>query len=276
MNLETLIYPSSLEPQTEDMSTQMCLRDGSIYNVPRLLLVSGDVILLRPSQIAPCTCYTDEGQTVGKGERLSMRVVIDEETDAAVPTDYIKIHYVIHVINERYVLPVVAVTSIIAVSIRFFYANEESLFGTRFVFAVPSLILLPITFPLYPLLIYLTEWCFRIFGITVPYLICFAFLHMMVSLLNLYKLKTIIMMKITLRKQNISFIVLGKPTKDYVSFFGNLTGVSFVDKKGLLSPMNPCLDKVIFFRSDENEIIFNIINNVDDSILIVGVMESLL
>uniref|UniRef100_A0A158PHK5 PlsC domain-containing protein n=1 Tax=Angiostrongylus costaricensis TaxID=334426 RepID=A0A158PHK5_ANGCS len=37
-------------------------------------------------------------------------------------------------------------------------------------------------------------------------------------------------------------------TKDFVTLFGSVTGTSFFDKKGLLAPMNPCLDKVVFFR----------------------------
>ncbi|VDL63366.1 unnamed protein product [Nippostrongylus brasiliensis] len=36
--------------------------------------------------------------------------------------------------------------------------------------------------------------------------------------------------------------------KDLVTLIGNLTGTSMFDKKGLLSPVNPCLDKVVFFR----------------------------
>lgn len=48
--------------------------------------------------------------------------------------------------------------------------------------------------------------------------------------------------RIAIRQLSVSSV------KDFVTLLGNLTGTSFFDKKGLLSPVNPCLDKVVFFR----------------------------
>ncbi|KAK5966729.1 hypothetical protein GCK32_016212, partial [Trichostrongylus colubriformis] len=48
-------------------------------------------------------------------------------------------------------------------------------------------------------------------------------------------------------------LAIPNAVKDFVTLLGNLTGISFFDKKGLLSPMNPCLDKVVFFRPNDEE-----------------------
>ncbi|XP_048256879.1 transmembrane protein 94-like [Haliotis rufescens] len=49
-------YPNSTSPLTPCVSLQWTLRDGERVNLPQPLLVIGDIILLRPGQVAPGKC----------------------------------------------------------------------------------------------------------------------------------------------------------------------------------------------------------------------------
>ncbi|KAJ1369269.1 hypothetical protein KIN20_030687 [Parelaphostrongylus tenuis] len=72
------------------MFTQTVLRDGCVVAIPKLLLVEGDIILLRPSQPAPCDCKLINGEKMRKGDRILSKVMIDQATGAAVPLSSIK------------------------------------------------------------------------------------------------------------------------------------------------------------------------------------------
>ncbi|KAK6028383.1 hypothetical protein OSTOST_05571 [Ostertagia ostertagi] len=205
------------EPLANDMLTQTALRDGNVVAVPRLLLVEGDVILLRPSQAAPCDCKLSNGEMLKTGDRISDKVEVDRDTGAAIPLDVTKLYYCLHMVAERALLPVVVVMAVLACLMRFLLDGSQSLFSTRFVFAIPSLIVLPLTAPTFFFII--------------------RFVHRRGNSAVCDVLRT--------RKAN--------DVKDFVTLFGNLTGTSFFDKKGVLSPMNPCLDKVVFFRPSDEE-----------------------
>uniref|UniRef100_A0A7I4XTZ8 Cation_ATPase_C domain-containing protein n=1 Tax=Haemonchus contortus TaxID=6289 RepID=A0A7I4XTZ8_HAECO len=230
------------EPLSNDMLTQAVLRDGHVVAVPRLLLVEGDVILLRPSQAAPCNC---NGEVVKMGACISEKVEVDQETGAAIPLDATRaiatstpladhlssvsasrrsfttmdyqLHYCLHKVAERALLPVIVFMAVSSCAMRFFLDGSQSLFSTRFVFAIPSLIVLSLTAP--------------------TYFFILRFVHQRGNAAVCDVLKT----------------TRANAVKDYVSLFGNLTGTSFFDQKGLLSPMNPCLDKVVFFRPSDEE-----------------------
>ncbi|KAK6009992.1 hypothetical protein OSTOST_25044, partial [Ostertagia ostertagi] len=163
------------EPLANDMLTQTALRDGNVVAVPRLLLVEGDVILLRPSQAAPCDCKLSNGEMLKTGDRISDKVEVDRDTGAAIPLDVTKavatstpladhlcavgasgrrfttvdhqLYYCLHMVAERALLPVVVVMAVLACLMRFLLDGSQSLFSTRFVFAIPSLIVLPLTAP---------------------------------------------------------------------------------------------------------------------------------
>ncbi|KAK5970448.1 hypothetical protein GCK32_014095 [Trichostrongylus colubriformis] len=163
------------EPLTHDMLTQMALRDGKVVAVPRLLLVEGDVILLRPSQAAPCDCKLLNGEILKMGDSISGNVEVDHETGAAIPLEAVKalatstplakhlssvgsserrfttmdyqLHYCLHMVAERALLPAFAVMAVLACVMRFLLDGNQSLFSTRFVFAIPSLIVMPLTAP---------------------------------------------------------------------------------------------------------------------------------
>ncbi|VDO40313.1 unnamed protein product [Haemonchus placei] len=258
------------EPLSSDMLTQAVLRDGHVVAVPRLLLVEGDVILLRPSQAAPCNCKLLNGEVVKMGASISEKVEVDQETGAAIPLDATKaiatstpladhlssvsasrrsfttmdyqLHYCLHKVAERTLLPVIVFMALSSCAMRFFLDGSQSLFSTRlqflsesllsihamlenltrpdlfrFVFAIPSLIVLPLTAP--------------------TYFFILRFVQQRGNAAVCDVLKT----------------TRASAVKDFVSLFGNLTGTSFFDQKGLLSPMNPCLDKVVFFRPSDEE-----------------------
>uniref|UniRef100_A0A0K0CWK3 Calcium-transporting ATPase 13, plasma membrane-type n=1 Tax=Angiostrongylus cantonensis TaxID=6313 RepID=A0A0K0CWK3_ANGCA len=73
------------EPLSDEMFTQTALRDGEVVAMPKLLLVEGDIILLRPSQSAPCDCQLLNGEVLRKGDRILNKVIIDHATGGAVP-----------------------------------------------------------------------------------------------------------------------------------------------------------------------------------------------
>ncbi|WKX90007.1 hypothetical protein Q1695_009109 [Nippostrongylus brasiliensis] len=227
------------------MLTQTALRDGNVVAVPRLLLVEGDLLLLRPSQSAPCDCRLLNGESMKTGDRLSSKVVVDQHTGTSFPLSTTKaiavstpladhlhavgestarfttmdyqLHYCLHVVAERILLPIIITITLLACSMRFFHDGNQSLFSTRFVFAIPSLIILPLVAPTFFFIILFVRRCGNA-------AVC--------DVLKVQKVHTV---------------------KDLVTLIGNLTGTSMFDKKGLLSPVNPCLDKVVFFRPNSEE-----------------------
>lgn len=245
LSTSSVNYAPLGEPLSDDMLTQSALRDGKVVAVPRLLLVEGDVILLRPTQASPCDCRLMSGEILKVGERITSKVVVDHQTGASVPLTVTKavatstpleehlqavgasrrrftsmeyqLHYCVHDVAERILLPAVITLAILACIVRFIHDGSQSLFGTRFVFAIPSLIVLPLTAPTFFFIILLAHRCGNRAA-------CDA-----------------------LKTPRVSSV------KDFVTLLGNLTGTSFFDKKGLLSPVNPCLDKVVFFRPNTEE-----------------------
>ncbi|EYB85695.1 hypothetical protein Y032_0293g1617 [Ancylostoma ceylanicum] len=233
------------EPLSDDMFTQTAIRDNKIVAVPRLLLVEGDTLLLRPSQIAPCDCRLESGETLKKGGHIGSKVTVNKFTGATTPLTAVRavatstplvehlnsvgasrrkstplehqIHYCLHVVGERVILPVLVSISLVACSARFLHDGIQSLFATRFVFAIPSLIILPLVTP------------------TIFFVLLFVQKMGNSAIRN------------ELHASEVNSM------KDFVALIGSLTGTSFFDKKGLLSPMNPCLDKVIFFRPTSEE-----------------------
>ncbi|KAK6046507.1 hypothetical protein COOONC_15987 [Cooperia oncophora] len=169
------------------------------------------------------------------GDRIPDKVEIDTETGAAIPlyatkavatstplADHLstvgnderrfttvdhQLHYCLHMVAERAILPVVVTVAVLTCMMRFLLDGNQSLFSTRYVFAIPSLIVLPLTAPTFFFILLFVQR--RMFS--------------------------------------------ANSVKDFVTLFGNLTGISFFDKKGLLSPMNPCLDKVVFFRPNNED-----------------------
>ena len=55
-NWDTSNYVGLHCPFSPSISLQWTLRDGHLVNLPSPLLVRGDVILLRPGQLAPARC----------------------------------------------------------------------------------------------------------------------------------------------------------------------------------------------------------------------------
>ncbi|RCN26413.1 hypothetical protein ANCCAN_27861 [Ancylostoma caninum] len=76
------------------MFTQTVIRDNNVVAVPRLLLVEGDILLLRPSQVAPCDCRLENGETLKKGSRVVSKVVVDKYTGAATPLTAVRVRHV--------------------------------------------------------------------------------------------------------------------------------------------------------------------------------------
>ncbi|KIH58559.1 hypothetical protein ANCDUO_11234 [Ancylostoma duodenale] len=168
-------------------------------------------------QAAPCDCRLENGKILKKGDHVLSKVVVDKYTGAAAPLTSVRavatstplvehlnsvganrrkstplehhIHYCLHVVGERVLLPVLVGISLLACSARFLHDGSQSLFATRGNTAVRN----------------------------------------------------------ELHASEVNSM------KDFVALLGSLTGTSFFDKKGLLSPMNPCLDKVIFFRPTSEE-----------------------
>lgn len=56
-------YPNLCSPLSPCVTLQWTYRDGNIVNLPWALLVSGDVIVIRPGQVAPGTCSEISGRT---------------------------------------------------------------------------------------------------------------------------------------------------------------------------------------------------------------------
>lgn len=57
---DTFGYSSFPEPLTEDMWGQYCVRNGQAVNVPKIILVRGDLLLLRPGQ----ACFSPYSNSV--------------------------------------------------------------------------------------------------------------------------------------------------------------------------------------------------------------------
>uniref|UniRef100_A0A0K0D362 Secreted protein n=1 Tax=Angiostrongylus cantonensis TaxID=6313 RepID=A0A0K0D362_ANGCA len=112
-----------------------------------------------------------------------------------------QLHYCVHVVGERVILPAVVAISVFACFVRFFHDGSQSSFSTRWV--------------------------------TLRFLIFLFFRSSR---------------KLFWSSESEGLIFRINSTKDFITLFGSLTGTSFFDKKGLLAPMNPCLDKVVFFR----------------------------
>ncbi|CAI4233031.1 unnamed protein product [Auanema sp. JU1783] len=236
----TLQYSTCIEPIMDDTWGQQCLRDGNIVNVPKMLLVENDVVLLRPGQMVPCKCQCEDGIILDSGMKYDPQVDWDPEHGIATPVKPIKaklletivmdhietclsitsqpnilerqIHSVMNLMEKigflGYTLIVVG-----AVTVRYLYGNSQSFFGTRYIFSIMSLILLPFTCPMTPFILYIIrKW-------------------------NNYVVSQ------SLGEESWDYNL-----KDYLVIFGNLTGVSVIDKKGVLSPINPSLDKVVVFR----------------------------
>lgn len=153
-----------------------------------------------------------------------------------------------HSLLEFLLLPALAALLVVAVFIRFFYSAEDSFFQSRYrlllplfstfrlFLPIPAQILLPLVSPVFPLLFYFVrQWFVQI-------------------------LKEV-------RRHNALFLCEAESSSfslrqffshfassclegegDLTAYVGGLTGVSFVDKKGLLSSANPIVEKLFFFR----------------------------
>ncbi|CAO4360395.1 unnamed protein product [Caenorhabditis nigoni] len=241
-------YPQkSLEAVTEDISVcQACFRDGFIVEVPRILLVIGDVIVLRPGQVAPCNCETFDGRVLAEGDRIKWDIKTDKRSgfihplepvyarvtcypikshletalsaeDTPLQFDY-QLQFMIHKVFEHYVIPIALVLSILGTIVRFCYSDDETLFGTRFVFAVPSLTVLPLLILQLPLLLHFVKY------------------------MN--------------NREVAKYLGLSKDfesCKDLISIFSSITGTSFIDKKGILSCVHPSMEKVVFATNQADE-----------------------
>ncbi|NP_001348670.1 Cation-transporting P-type ATPase C-terminal domain-containing protein [Caenorhabditis elegans] len=239
--------PKSLEAVTDDVAVcQSCFRDGQVMEVPRILLVIGDVITFRPGQVAPCNCETFDGRVLAEGDRLSWDIKSDKKSgfvdplepvyarvtcypiknhletalsadDSPLQFDY-QLQYMIHNVFEHYVIPVALLCSILGTIVRFCYSDDENLFGTRFVFAVPSLTVLPLLILQLPLLLHFVKF------------------------IN--------------NREVAKFLGLPddfESCKDLVSILSSITGTSFVDKKGILSCAHPSIEKVVFATNQADE-----------------------
>ncbi|EGT39071.1 hypothetical protein CAEBREN_18549 [Caenorhabditis brenneri] len=239
--------PKSLEAVTDDVAVcQSCFRDGHVVEVPRILLVIGDVIILRPGQIAPCNCETFDGRILAEGDRLKWDVKTNKKTGFVQPLEPVyarvtcypiknhleialsaednplqfdyQLQYMIHKVFERYVIPIAFVASVVATSIRFIYSDDENLFGTRFAFAVPSLTVVPLLILQLPLLFHFVKY------------------------IN--------------NREVAKYLELPKDfetCKDLVSILSSITGTSFIDKKGILSCVHPSIEKVVFATNEADE-----------------------
>ncbi|CAB3408925.1 unnamed protein product [Caenorhabditis bovis] len=239
------VYPSNLEAVTDDVALcQTAIRDGRIVEVPTILLVVGDVILLRPGKPAPCACETIDGKYIAEGEQPTWLIKPDPKTNVVEPLEPVyarvvtypiktrleatlsneeslllfdhQVHYLIHYVFERILLPFTILVSILGTTVRFLYADYESLFGTRFVFAVPAL-------TIFPMLI-----------IQLPFL-----LHSVKCLNN----RTIFEY---LNLDTKTF----RTSKDLLAILAGITGTSFVDKKGILSSAHPSIEKLVFATNE--------------------------
>lgn len=56
-------YPNLCSPMSPCVTLQWTYRDGHIVNLPWALLVRGDVIVIRPGQVAPGNCTEISGKT---------------------------------------------------------------------------------------------------------------------------------------------------------------------------------------------------------------------
>uniref|UniRef100_A0A1I7V4H0 Cation_ATPase_C domain-containing protein n=1 Tax=Caenorhabditis tropicalis TaxID=1561998 RepID=A0A1I7V4H0_9PELO len=237
----------SLEAVTGDVAVcQSCFRDGIIVEVPRILLVIGDVIVFRPGQVAPCNCETFDGRVLSEGDRLKWDIKTDKKSGFVQPLEPVyarvtcypiknhlevalsgednplqfdyQLQYMIHKVFEHYVIPLALFASIIATIIRFCYSDDETLFGTRFVFAVPSLTVLPLLILQLPLLLHFVKF---------------------------------------MNNREVSKYLNLPPDfetcKDLVSILSSITGTSFIDKKGILSCIHPSIEKVVFATNEADE-----------------------
>ncbi|CAI2320443.1 unnamed protein product [Caenorhabditis sp. 36 PRJEB53466] len=240
-------YPKSLEAVTDDVAVvQSCLRDGEVVEVPRLLLVIGDVILFRPGQVAPCNCETFDGRVLAEGDRLRWEIKTDPKSNAVHPLEPVyarvtcypikshlettlssddtplqfdyQLQYMIHKVFEHFVIPITLLSSALGTLVRFCYADDENLFGTRFIFAVPSLTVLPLLILQLPLLLHFVKF------------------------MN--------------NREVAKFLALPanfESCKDLVSILSSITGTSFIDKKGILSCVHPSIEKVVFATNQADE-----------------------
>ncbi|CAD6189346.1 unnamed protein product [Caenorhabditis auriculariae] len=239
-------YQSTVEPATEETITcQTTFRDGRVVEVPRVLLAQGDIILLRPGQVAPCDCETFEGVALSAGEKLNQKRMLEERpVGAVIPLESVQarvttfpvkqlldtvltmddkplqfdyqLHHVVHHVFERILVPFVGFLAIFGSVLRFLYSDDESYFGTRFIFAVPGLAVLPLLVLPLPVI-----------------------LHIVKRANNKKILK-----EMRLEDREIS-------QKDLASILAAVTGTCITDKKGVLSTIHPLIEKVIFVAKPE-------------------------
>lgn len=71
-------YPNLCSPLSPCVTLQWTYRDGRIVNLPWALLVRGDVLVIRPGQVAPGTCTEVSGKTkFNAGEMYGLSTRMD-------------------------------------------------------------------------------------------------------------------------------------------------------------------------------------------------------
>ncbi|XP_064610858.1 transmembrane protein 94-like isoform X2 [Liolophura sinensis] len=183
-------YPDIHSPLSPSVSLQWTLREGEVVNMPKCLLVKGDIVLLRPGQLVPAMCrsledYPSEvtlsgGEVFAPGEQKSSesfslpqgRTPLKAQKFLLLETPYIynlrqmlrrdrerpvsvvdnERYYVCTVWLERRVLPIVFVIMIIVSVVRFVYLRGSVGDWTEMILVLPIHALLPLLPIMFPVL----------------------------------------------------------------------------------------------------------------------------
>ncbi|VDN01470.1 unnamed protein product [Thelazia callipaeda] len=286
---ENFSYEHPCVQRSSAISLQWTYRDQKLVNVPLMLLVDGDMIVLRAGQEPPCRCISKEGSFLNLGDRSKFQEKLSPETCGVIPSkptlwkvveppivrfirkafnDHHKKHsnllnsevdIAIHFILERFILPSTFLITSALCCFRYFFFTKESIFD---LLVDSSLILIPLLVP------------------TVPAFYLIGHRLQLLDILNGFRNLGFVVGKerelrypeSTFTTNNAARIFVSKGRKgsiisglktiyqyfaghfhispDFVFTCGGLTSCTFLDKNGLLSWPNASIEKLLCFHSD--------------------------
>lgn len=284
----TLQYRELGEPTSDSIHLQYTIRDNKVVNVPWMLLVEGDVIMLRAGHPSPCRCVSDKGEILLAGEKPSVEQMNCDDSDGVIPLEPRKylvcesplvnhlrvafaehrkkrsslidkeVRSVCHIIVEQLVLPISCFFIFIALALRVFLLSDRNATLVLLISHCAST-LLPLLGPMFPLFFFIAKYW------NMAYVL--HHIRFINSNSDIPGERALIFTENGLsfdsaRSSAVAFalsfyrLLAGDPSyltasADFIFSVGGLTTLAFLDKKGVLSWPNATVEKVFFFRKQD-------------------------